>query len=138
MYILCDVTMCRFEKFFSLNWSGHQFEHYKFSWIMLKKPELGLMKHLGGRVVWSLAWKSSKQEVSQAFQTQYLKKTRSANGFKKFLCCSIDILNNPWGKIRSYNLTYPCLMTFNINFSCASKVSSLTLSSSLHGCWPQP
>ena len=40
---------------------------------MLKKPELGLMKHLGGGVVWPLAWKSSKQEVSQAFQTQYLK-----------------------------------------------------------------
>ena len=24
--ILCDVTMCHFEKFFSLNRSGHQFE----------------------------------------------------------------------------------------------------------------
>ena len=22
-------------------------------------------------------------------------KTRSADGFKKFLCCSVDILNNP-------------------------------------------
>ena len=137
MYILCDVTMCHFEKFFSLNWRGHQFEHYKFSWIMLKKPELGVMKHLGGGGGLAPCVKEFKTRGEPSVSNS-IPKTRSANGFKKFLCCSIDILNNPWGKIRSYNLTYPCLMTFNINFSCASKVSSLTLSSSLHGCWPQP
>ena len=46
------------------------------------------MKRLGG-------WKSWKQEVSQAFQTQYLKHEVQMASKLKFLCCSIDILNNP-------------------------------------------
>ena len=51
------------------------------------------MKHLGGGLV--PTWKSWKQEVSQAFQIQYLKHEVQMASKLKFLCCSIDILNNP-------------------------------------------
>ena len=90
--VICDVTMCHFEKFFSLNWSGHQFEHHKFSWIMLKITRLRSYETFEG---WFGPYVKEFKTRGDPSVSNSIPRTRSANGFKKFLSCSIDILNNP-------------------------------------------